>query len=129
MIEGIYMQLIAILAALVWSKLQLFCLFIATQCVFGIVDLGTPKPTLYQKILLQAVSVTFYSLFILPFISLGLFYFATINIGTWHEFKPAVWVFAAWCGVVFAFLVLITMTESSVRASKIKKSEKLKIDE
>ena len=122
------MQLIAILAAVGWSTLQVFCLFIATQCVFGIVDLGTDKPTFYQKTLLNAVGATFYSLFILPFISLGLFYFATINIDSWAELKPAIWVFAAWCGGVFTFLVLISMTESSVQASKKKRAKDLESD-
>ncbi|WP_286939005.1 MULTISPECIES: hypothetical protein [unclassified Pseudoalteromonas] len=67
------MQLIAILAAVGWSALQVFCLFIATQCVFSIVDLGTTSPTIYQKILMNAIGATFYSLFILPIISLGFF--------------------------------------------------------
>ena len=115
------MQLIAILAALGWSFLQFICLFVATQCVFGLVDLGTSKPSFYQKVLMHAVMGAFYSLFILPFISLGLFYFATINIDTWHELKPAIWVFATWCGGLFAFFFLISITESSVRLSKKRK--------
>lgn len=122
------MQLIAILAAVGWTALQVFCLFIATQCIFGIVDLGTTNPTFYQKILLNAVGAAFYSLFILPIISLGLFYFATISIDSWAELKPALWVFAAWCGGVFAFLVLISMTESSVQASKKKRAKELEND-
>jgi len=52
-----------------------------------------------------------------------IFYFATISIDSWDELKPALWVFAAWCGGVFTFLVLISMAESSVQASKKKRAK------
>jgi len=56
----------------------------------------------------------FYALFILPFISLGLFYFAVINITGWYKLEPAIWVFAMWWGVLFTFSSLLSVKKAFV---------------
>lgn len=128
MSEGIYIQLVAILAALGWTFLQVCCLFIATQCVFGIVNLGTNSSSIREKILLHAVTGAFYSLFILPFISLVMFYFATINIQGWYELKPSIWVFVTWCGGLFMFFFFISLTEWFVCSSENKQKKRMNND-
>ena len=69
------MQWIAVLAAIGWSFLQVFMLFIATQCVFALVELRSKTENIYQKLLSRSIILLFYSLFILPLISLGVFYY------------------------------------------------------
>ena len=102
-----YMQWIAVLAAIGWSFLQVFMLFIATQCVFALVELRSKTENIYQKLLSRSIILLFYSLFILPLISLGVFYYQVINITSWSELLPAVWVFAMWCGSFVLFLILL----------------------
>lgn len=103
------MQWIAIIAALGWSLLQIFILFLSTQCIFSLIEFRSKKENKYQKLLSNSIMGLFYSLFILPFISLGLFYFAVVNISGWYELKPAIWVFAIWWGVFFMFFFLLSL--------------------
>ncbi|MBJ7555146.1 hypothetical protein [Marinomonas spartinae] len=103
------MQWIAILAALGWSLLQVFILFLSTQCIFSLIEYKSSTENMCQKLLSHSIICLFYSLFILPFISLGLFYFAVINITAWSELEPAFWVFAIWWGVLFTFSFLLSV--------------------
>lgn len=101
------MQWIAIFAAIGWSFLQIFILFIATQCVFALVELRSKTENIYQKLLSRTIVLLFDSLFILPLISLGVFYYQVINITSWSELLPAIWLFAMWCGSFVLFLILL----------------------
>ncbi|PKF60986.1 hypothetical protein CW745_11775 [Psychromonas sp. psych-6C06] len=103
------MQWIAILTALGWTLLQVFLLFVSTQCIFGLIEFRTATENMYQKALSHTIMFLFYSLFILPLISLGLFCFAVVNITGWHELEPAIWIFVTWCGVLFTFFTLLSV--------------------
>ncbi|MCE2596882.1 hypothetical protein [Motilimonas cestriensis] len=100
---------IAILAAFGWTLLQVFLLFLSTQCIFSLIEFRSETENMYQKLLSNLIMLLFYSLFLLPLISLGLFYFAVINITGWHELEPAIWTFATWCGVLFTFCSLLSV--------------------
>ena len=114
------MQGVAILAAFGWSLLQVLILFLATQCIFGLIEFRSTTENKYQKLLSHSIMCLFYSLFILPFISLGLFYFAVINITNWHELEPAIWTFAIWWGALFTFYSLLSVKKSYVQSDKSK---------
>ena len=104
------MQWIAIFAALGWSLLQIFILFVSTQCIFVLVEFRcSTESKLYQKLLSNFIIGLFYSLFVLPLISLGLFYYAVVNIVGWFELKPAIWIFATWWIVLFTFFFLLSV--------------------
>lgn len=104
------MQWIAILAALGWCLLQVFILFLSTQCIFGMVDFrSATEHKFYQKLLSNFIICLFYSLFILPLISVGLFFYAVVNITEWYELKPALWVFAIWWMTLFIFSFLLSV--------------------
>jgi len=103
-------QWIAIFAALGWSLLQVFILFISTQCIFALIEFrSATENKLYQKIFSSFIICLFYSLFLLPIISLGLFYYAVVNIVGWYELKPAIFVFAIWWIVLFTFFFLLSV--------------------
>ncbi|KAA1154981.1 MULTISPECIES: hypothetical protein [Pseudoalteromonas] len=104
------MQWIAILAALGWCLLQVITLLISSQCIFLMIEFRSDNEhKLYQKLLSNFIIYLFYSLFILPFISLSLFIYGVINITEWCELKPGLWVFAAWWLALFVLSFSLSM--------------------
>jgi len=104
------MQWIAIAAAIGWSVLHFYILFISTQCIFGIIELASEdEHKLYHKVLTSTIFGLLISLFIIPFISVGLFYYGAFNISGWHELKPALWSFASWWVALFTYSYLISV--------------------
>ena len=107
------MQWIAIIAALGWSLLHVFILFLSTQCIFVLIDFrSATEHKFYHKLLSNSIMFLFYALFIIPFISLGLFYYAVVNIAGWFELKPAIWAFAIWWITLFTFFFLLSVKKS-----------------
>jgi len=104
------MQWIAILASFGWGFLQVILLFIATQCIFLMIDFRSPiEHKIHQKFLAVFIPYLFYSLFIIPFISFGLFIYGAINITAWGELKPAMWSFFIWCITLIMFCFLLNV--------------------
>ncbi|WP_166379354.1 hypothetical protein [Pseudoalteromonas sp. Z9A4] len=109
------MQWIAILAALGWCLLQVITLLISSQCIFLMIEFRSDNEhKLYQKLLSNFIIYLFYSLFILPFISLSLFIYGVINITEWCELKPGLWVFAAWWLALFVLSFSLSMKKNIV---------------
>jgi|GEM_PF-1448394 len=109
------MQWIAILAALGWCLLQVILLLISSQCIFLMIEFRSDNEhKLYQKLLSNFIKYLFYSLFILPLISLGLFIYGVINIKEWCELKLGLWVFAAWWVALFVLSYALSMKKNIV---------------
>lgn len=106
------MQFAAIIAAIGWSLVQIFHLFLAMQCIFCQIEFrSTPEIKLYQKVLSNSIIYLFSSLYIWPFISVGLFYYGVFNISGWYEIKPALWTCAIWWISLILALSLLSVKE------------------
>ena len=105
------MQWIAIMAAFGWAALQVFLLFIWTQCIFGLIEFHSSitKHKWLNEVLYYLVLGCFYTLMVLPIISFVMFVYAVINISAWNELIPALWTFAIWVGTLFVFFILLIL--------------------
>lgn len=104
------MQWMAMMALIGWGILQIFLLFISIQCIFCLIEFrSADEKKFYQKFLSNFILLLFYSLFVLPIISFGLFLYATVNIQSWSELIPASFVFLAWWITLFSFTFFLSI--------------------